>query len=407
MNYQHFEDPVRLIKVQLGEKYSKLLLEIRRAANVLGFEVFVVGGTVRDLILNVELKDIDLSIVGDAITLINEVSRNVDITVVTYPKFRTATIKTDGVEIDLVSARSEIYSMPGSLPEVIPGDITDDLKRRDFSINSMAISLNQPYEIVDPMEGLTDLECGVIKVLHSQSFTDDPTRILRMIRYASRFKFNIDTKTAEQAVNSITNNCLSTISKERLTHEIDLIFREHEPGKAVEQLIEFNILQMPAIYNQECFLELMERDHLWIALMAMYGEESYAVFAEKFSWNRKTANTVSEFVKLSSILKNLDFPNVDQNNIKMIYLILKDIPSLIMRLYVECKIDLRLAGVLEQYMLYTDGVEPSLNPVELIDLGVDKRQVSEVMDMLMIGKITGEISSKSDEISSVVQYMNG
>ena len=211
-------NPIELIREQLGHEYAELLVEITRTATLLGFGIFIVGGTVRDLILKRDLKDIDLSVTGDAILLVDEVSKSLDVDIVRYRKFRTATIKTGRIEIDVVSARSEVYPNSGALPEVKLGDIHDDLKRRDFTINAMAISINEPYHLVDSEDGRSDLNAGTVRVLHNRSFIDDPTRLFRMFRYASRFDFDIDENTYIAAKSAISKQCLATISKERLTN---------------------------------------------------------------------------------------------------------------------------------------------------------------------------------------------
>ncbi|MFL2644256.1 MAG: hypothetical protein ACJ0KI_01105 [Dehalococcoidia bacterium] len=400
-------NPIHWVRTQIGDKYAELLGEIQRAAITLDLEVFVVGGTVRDWVLGKELKDIDLSVIGDALVLVDEISKNLDITIVKYKKFHTATIKTAEIEIDVVSARSEIYNYGGALPEITLGNLNDDLRRRDFSINAMAISMNTPYEFMDPLKGMTDLDKGIIRILHDQSFIDDPTRLFRMFRYASRFDFAIESETCRTAETAIAENCLTTISKERLTHEMVLILNEPNTDSAVKYLIEFDVLGIPGVYNPLILFSTMKQELKWVALMSMYEKKYYEMFFQKFSLDRQNANAIKEFINLCSILDDNDADLLNEMDIGRMYLLLKGIPRITLDAYVICNINTDLVKLLQQYMMYTDRVKINLNGMDLINLGVDKNQISEVIDVLIIKTLKGEISSKSEEELIVVQYVNG
>src|SRR3954452_22209108 len=139
-----------------------------------GTPIYLVGGAVRDLLLGQERTDLDIAVEGDASAL----GRRLGGEIRTHERFATATVHTDGLELDLATARSESYPEPGALPEVRPATLTDDLARRDFTLNAMAVPLAGDPELIDPHGGLADLERGTLRVLHERSFVDDPTRTL-------------------------------------------------------------------------------------------------------------------------------------------------------------------------------------------------------------------------------------
>jgi tRNA nucleotidyltransferase (CCA-adding enzyme) len=186
-----------------------------------GRPLYLVGGAVRDLLLGIERSDLDLVIEGDGAGLASKLGGEV----IAHERFSTAKLELGGIELDIASARSETYPAPGALPEVeLNATITDDLGRRDFTINAMALSLREPTELVDPYGGQADLEAGLLRVLHPRSFVDDPTRALRAARYAARFGFELETGT--EAL--LSEAKLSTVSADRRRAELERIAAEPE-----------------------------------------------------------------------------------------------------------------------------------------------------------------------------------
>ena len=166
---------------------TALLGQVQRLADEAGVPAYLVGGLVRDQLLGLPLKDLDISVVGDAVALAARLSDEVGGRLTVHRRFGTATVDAQDATIDLVTARRETYHRPGSLPDVQPGGITDDLARRDFTVNAMAVPLSGNLgQLVDPHGGQDDLRARAIRVLHQRSFSDDPTRIVRAARYAGR-----------------------------------------------------------------------------------------------------------------------------------------------------------------------------------------------------------------------------
>ena len=222
---------------------ANLLTQVQKLAGDSGVSVYLVGGPVRDSLLGLPIKDLDVAVVGDAPALAIRLAESVDGRLTVHQRFGTATVVARGATIDLVTARRETYRQPGALPDVQAGDIFHDLARRDFSVNAMARPLTgADTPLVDPHGGHSDLQAGVIRTLHSDSFRDDPTRILRAIRYASRLDFQLADDTRDELRSALDGHALSTISGDRIRHELDRIFAEPQPLAALRLAEDFGIL---------------------------------------------------------------------------------------------------------------------------------------------------------------------
>ncbi len=205
--------------------------------------LYLVGGVVRDLLLERINTDLDIAVEGDAIKLAEEISLILQAKITTHPRFMTATLKLENRSVDLITARAETYARPGALPKVTPGNIKDDMARRDFSINAMAISLNPDNygELFDPFVGRMDLDKGIICVLHDKSFTDDATRMWRAVRYEQRLDLHIEPVTLLLIERDL--DMLKTVSGERIRHELDLVLKEEEPEKVFVRAEELGVLE--------------------------------------------------------------------------------------------------------------------------------------------------------------------
>lgn len=198
--------------------------------------VYLVGGAVRDLLLGRgRSANLDLVVEGDAVALAERLGAEV----LEHERFGTATVRLDGLEVDVAAARTETYARPGSLPDVATGATLDaDLARRDFTINAMAVPLEEP-ELVDPLDGRADLEAGLLRVLHPGSFADDPTRALRAARYAARLDFAPETETEELL--RVTD--LAAISADRRDAELLRLAAESSAPRGFELLAEWGLVE--------------------------------------------------------------------------------------------------------------------------------------------------------------------
>jgi tRNA nucleotidyltransferase (CCA-adding enzyme) len=203
-----------------------------KEARALGMPLYLVGGAVRDLLLDEGSVDLDLVAEGDVSEIANRVAKVLHSRVVQHSRFLTAAVIGADFRVDMATARREGYPRPGSLPVVSPATISEDLSRRDFSINAMALPLApRAASVIDPFGGREDLAQGEVRVLHEHSFQDDPTRSLRAARYAGRYSFRLERQTARWLRRDLS--ATETVSGPRLRREIELISAEHSVDRIV------------------------------------------------------------------------------------------------------------------------------------------------------------------------------
>jgi tRNA nucleotidyltransferase (CCA-adding enzyme) len=231
--------------------------------------VYLVGGAVRDLLLGRDRADVDLMVEGDATALAADLGgANSE-----HDRFGTVKVDVEGHEVDIVGARTETYERPGALPVVTPAEsIEEDLARRDFTINTMAIPLQGEPRLIDPHGGRRDLEQGVLRVLHDRSFVDDPTRAIRAARYASRFGFRLEAKTEEL----LRQTDLTTVSADRRRTELERLAAEANGCAGFELLGEWGVIDLrpggielmqavDALLNAPHWAELVPRERALVA----------------------------------------------------------------------------------------------------------------------------------------------
>jgi tRNA nucleotidyltransferase (CCA-adding enzyme) len=204
---------------------------------------YLVGGAVRDLLLESRSIDIDVAVEGDARAVGRDLAARLGGQCAAHERFGTATIRADGLHVDLATTRTERYANPGALPDVEPAPIGEDLVRRDFTINAMAVALagDELGHLLDPHGGLADLGARQIRVLHDGSFVDDPTRLIRAVRYEARFGFAMDSDTEELARDASRGEALTTVSGARIRDELVRLLAELEVAAAVERLAELEL----------------------------------------------------------------------------------------------------------------------------------------------------------------------
>jgi tRNA nucleotidyltransferase (CCA-adding enzyme) len=233
---------------------------VRRAGEIAaehGARLYVVGGFVRDLLLERPTVDLDFVVEGDAITIAHALAEELGGRVVTHEKFRTANWFPEGEHqpqsVDFATARREFYTEPTSLPTVESGGIKLDLHRRDFTINTLAIRLDPAGfgNLLDYYGGLADLRTGRIRALHSMSFVDDPTRMLRAVRYEQRFGFTMEQRT--EGMIGRWHDMLDRVSGDRIRHEVERLLAEPTPEKGLRRLDDLGILAAihPALTTDE------------------------------------------------------------------------------------------------------------------------------------------------------------
>ncbi len=208
----------------------------------MGTRAFLVGGTIRDMLLEREVSDIDIIVEADPWNLMHKFDPKYQLDLISNSQFNTCKIKFLNQAVDLAMARKEIYPASGALPVVTSASIEDDLGRRDFSINALAACINPPNwgEVLDLYRGLEDLQSKHVRILHAGSFKDDPTRIFRCIRYSGRLEFSVEDDTKTQLLNDLTY--LAQLSGVRITNELVKVFSEKNVNSILDLMDQFKVL---------------------------------------------------------------------------------------------------------------------------------------------------------------------
>ena len=209
---------------------------VRAAADGAGLDAYLVGGSVRDALLGHQRADLDVVTDGDHLALARALGDQIRV----HDRFGTATVITPTGPVDVARARAETYPGPGALPEVRNAGIAEDLARRDFTVNALALALDEPGMPIDPHGGIADLGAGVLRVLHPGSFVDDPTRALRAARYAARLGLEVEPETLE----SLRAADLDTVSADRVDAELRKLAAEQVPRSGFERLAEWGLVPL-------------------------------------------------------------------------------------------------------------------------------------------------------------------
>lgn len=251
---------------------------IGKTADELKLRAWVVGGFVRDSILKRENKDIDIVVVGNGVDFAQAVAKNFnnDCSLSVFRNFGTAQIKFDDWIIEFIGARKESYRRDSRKPMVENGTLEDDQNRRDFTINAMYLSLNSDQfgELYDPFNGVQDLQNGVIKTCNNPdvTFDDDPLRMLRGIRFASRLNFRIELKTFEAIKRNV--NRIEIVSQERITDEVNAMIMAEKPSRAFDMMSKTGLLtlifpEMMALHGVETRNGKSHKDNFYHTLQVL------------------------------------------------------------------------------------------------------------------------------------------
>ena len=233
----HAAMPHRHAAVSVPERVAAMLDAALDAAA--GDPLYLVGGAVRDLLRGEPgITDIDLAVEGDGAAVAKRLASRLSGTarVTVHAAFGTSTVRWEDMRVDLARTRSETYARPGALPAVEPAGIEADLLRRDFTVNAIGLQLGNGDTLLDPAGGRSDLERRRIRVLHAESFRDDPTRVFRAVRYAARLGFELDPETEELALAAVRDGLVAHLSGSRVRAELAALLCEPAAGGAIGRL---------------------------------------------------------------------------------------------------------------------------------------------------------------------------
>lgn len=245
----------------LDKNLVKVIKRIGALADKQGFRACLVGGFIRDILLNIKNFDVDIILEREGIRFAQILSKRLKADLIIHRRFGTAALSLGGLKIDIATFRKEAYPYPGSLPIVFSGSLADDLARRDFSINALACSINKDDfgQISDYFQGLVDLKQRRLRVMHANSFIDDPTRILRIVRFKARLQFAFHPDTLRLLRQAKRRRVLERMQAHRIRDELVLIFKEARPELAMEGLKD--IYGLKFIHKDLTFRKAQMRKH--------------------------------------------------------------------------------------------------------------------------------------------------
>jgi tRNA nucleotidyltransferase (CCA-adding enzyme) len=416
-----------LIKERLNKDIIRYLESITQIGNRLNVPVYAVGGFVRDLILNVPNKDIDIVVEGEGVPFAVCLAELFGGKVTSHEKFGTSVvILSNGDRIDVASARTEHYKHPAALPTVKRGSIKSDLFRRDFTVNSMAIKLtgSNPFCLIDFFNGVIDLRSRKIHVLHSLSFIEDPCRLFRAIRFEQRFGFEIGSKEQVFMRTCIKKNLVDSLSGTRLFNEIKLLLNEKKTMDCIRRMQEFDLFQFvsPEMFKEPQELEVLDRlDSIFLS------EERIIVTGKPKVWY---VYLLGLFYSLDEVAflkaaKRLHLPNRIKNSLcedrtncreSLEKLIFKkkcepvEIYHAFANLSVEGVVFLMALSSTDSinkyaniyFTQYQGRVKPSLTGNDLAKMGVEPGPIFKfILNALREARIEGSVKSREEEIALV------
>ncbi|MCX7857512.1 MAG: CBS domain-containing protein [Deltaproteobacteria bacterium] len=431
--HPHFEKKRNLrhlIEERVKREIIKRLRQIGEIADKIGYRAYLVGGFVRDLLLRKENYDVDVVIEGDGIKFAKELAKTYSLKIKEHKEFGTAKVwYPDGFTVDIATCRLEYYSEPGSLPVVEKGSLKLDLLRRDFTINTLAISLNKNTfgELIDFFGGQRDIKDRTIRVLHSLSFVEDPTRILRALRFEHRFEFRISKHTMNLIRNAVRMGFLSKIEGKRIWSELRLIFSEHSPEKILKRLEDLGILS--AIFHGLRFTDRTYRlfqevgsihrwyellykerpcDKVYLYLIALMNEMSLKDVEDFLD---RLEIPVSQKKKIKSDLTSVNVAKSALSNAKNmkkseIAKILRDMSQEAILLLMAESENEDLRKSISNFITTFSSVKPEITGKDLKSMGLKEGPIfREILESVRDAKIDGIIKTKDDEINYVRKYI--
>jgi tRNA nucleotidyltransferase (CCA-adding enzyme) len=395
-----------LLERTLQSGQLAVLKAASEASAGLSVSLYLVGGTVRDLLLDRVSMDLDISVENSSSDMPEQLAGLLGGEVVSRSEFGTAKLVVGDVQLDLVAARRETYTSPGALPTVSPGDIADDLARRDFSINAMAVSLH-PDEwgrLLDPHEGLADLEVRVLRVLHDASFTEDATRILRAVRYMARLGLGLEPTTAGLLRHNLHH--MDGISGDRVRNELVRLLEEKTAPQALDLASDLGVLAAlhPALVvgpgvRDRLAVAAETRDIGVLALLAAitYDIEETSVpgLVRRLNMDSEWAQVVQDVASVRSAIGTLASPDTRPSRIHSA--LRRRHPAAIEGSVIGTD-DTRARANMERYLAELRHEAPLLNGGDIMALGLaEGPMVGEALDALLNARLDGEVSTREDE----------
>lgn len=396
---------------ELEQRLPAESLDLIRAAGELagelGLGLYLVGGAVRDLFLGRSNFDIDLVVEGDAPKLASQLAQRGGDEIVFHRRFGTAKLRRKKASIDFATARAETYAHPGALPTVRPGSIEDDIYRRDFTINAMAIHLDLDNfgKLVDPCGGEDDLKNELIRILHEKSFIDDATRILRAIRYEQRFGFQLEPTTEGLLRRDLS--MLKTISGDRIRHELELIFKEEYPEAMLQRAGKLGVLEEihPSLKGNSRLKEMFQQARsitrspstaLYFSLMLYHvSQEEGEDFIARLRLPKSTGRAIQDTLDLK---ENVFFLATAQLSPSDIYQLLEGHCPLSIMANAIASDSVLLRKRLHLYLNKLRYIKTSLDGEDLQKMGISPGpRLGEILRALHEARLDQRVKSREEE----------
>lgn len=386
-----------------------LVKNAARAARTLGYSTYLVGGFVRDLLIGQANLDIDLVVEGDAIRLAQHLAEKFGGRVHTHARFGTAiwlVEEDEKLHLDFASARTEFYEYPSALPDVERSSIKLDLHRRDFTINALALCLDpERYgALLDPYGGEFDLQRGIIRVLHNLSFIEDPTRILRAVRFEQRFGFTIEARTAQLIDDA--RNLLEKVSGQRLRNELDLIFNEAAPERALGRFQQLGVLEkIQTALQADAWLEQKFRQLreaytptpiLYLGVLAYRLRTSEArALAKRLKLSKGETEILVQVVTLRLLERQLNHANLAPSRVVEL---LERFDDAALAVFAIASDSAQAAHYVDRYREEWSTVRAALRGNDLKALGLEPGpRYKEILGSLRAQRLDGAISTRAQE----------
>lgn len=422
----------------LGEANVGLIETIAAFAQGRGLPLYLVGGVVRDLLLERPNYDIDFVVEADAIAFVESLAATYGGDVHSYRPFGTAkwllneavaenigvTINQLPDHLDFATARSELYEHPTALPTVYTSGIKLDLRRRDFTMNTLAVQLSPPgtmWRVLDFYGGLHDLERGVIRVLHSLSFVDDPTRIVRAVRFAERLNFQIEARTAELIQRALP--MLRRITGERLRNELALLLKEDQPLQGYWKLKSIGVLRAIhpsfrlAPHSESDFQRLADApewiedsmDLRWHLLLARHTPEEIAAICDRLLFNQTLTKSIQQ---TSLLLHDSELLRQEEPRPSRVDALLRGVPEMVLGALVVMLDDDTVRENVRRYREDWQQRKPYANGNTLKQMGIPPGpKYAEILERLRVAVLDGAVSDEAAERvlleGIIAEVMNG
>ncbi|NLM20453.1 MAG: CBS domain-containing protein [Peptococcaceae bacterium] len=409
------EQTLNQIKKMPAEQQA-LLAKIKKVADNITPAVYLVGGFVRDLFLGVPTKDLDIVVEGNGIKFAQNLSLELKpCKLVLHEPFGTASLQfADGTHIDIASTRRENYDFPGALPVVETSSLKEDLFRRDFTINALAMCINRECygQVIDYYGGLRDLKQGEIRFLHNLSFIDDPTRILRAIRFAGRYNFRLAKVTGDAITTALEADVFSQVSPERFTEELLLIYDERNYQAMGLKLLQTGVLtnwfkvDLPWNFTEQQNVGPWPLEKRWLVSIKNFHSEQIETVIDRLALSRSMLKVTTEYgqtkEKLRHYLENrgqvqaLDPVELDK--------ILYGVPTVVRDVLA---LDDRFATVLKRYIIALSGVDMKTTGSDLIKLGFKEGpEIGLILQEIRNLWLRGQIETREEEIEYLKEIIH-